>query len=101
MARELWILKWILNQFFMERRATMEEQSVIHSTFVIERSYPATPERVFGAFADPTRKRRWFVDGGGHNVEHYELDFRVGGKECARFRLKPGTPVAGMLCTND
>jgi uncharacterized protein YndB with AHSA1/START domain len=80
---------------------TMEEQSVIHSTFVIERSYPTTPERVFGAFADPARKRRWFVDGGGHNVEHYELDFRVGGKERAQFRLKPGTPVAGMLCTND
>lgn len=25
----------------------------------IERSYPATPARVFGAFADPTQKRRW------------------------------------------
>ena len=28
----------------------MKEQSVIHSTFVIERTYPATPERVFAAF---------------------------------------------------
>jgi uncharacterized protein YndB with AHSA1/START domain len=79
----------------------MEERSVIHSTFVIERSYPATPERVFGAFADPTRKRRWFVESGGHTVEHYELDFRVGGKERARFRFKEGTPVQGLVCTND
>jgi uncharacterized protein YndB with AHSA1/START domain len=74
---------------------------VIHSTFVIERSYSATPERVFAAFADPGKKRRWFVEGGGHAVEQYELDFRVGGKEHARFRFKAGTPVAGMECIND
>ena len=80
---------------------TMEERSVIHSTFVIERSYPATPERVFAAFADPAKKRRWFVEGDGHEVEHYELDFRVGGKERARFRFKDGTPLRGIACTND
>jgi uncharacterized protein YndB with AHSA1/START domain len=79
----------------------MEKRSVIHSTFVIERSYPATPERVFGAFADPASKRRWFVEGEGHQVEHYELDFRVGGKELARFHFKEGTPVAGLACKND
>jgi uncharacterized protein YndB with AHSA1/START domain len=80
----------------------MEEQSVIHSTFVIERSYPVAPERVFAAFADPGRKRLWFAEGEGHEVEHYEMDFRVGGKERARFRLKKeGTPLQGIVCTND
>ena len=79
----------------------MEERSVIHSTFVIERSYAATPERVFGAFADPIKKRRWFVEGRAHDVEQYEMDFRVGGQERARFRFKEGTPVAGVVCTND
>jgi uncharacterized protein YndB with AHSA1/START domain len=77
----------------------MEQQSVIHSTFVIERTYPATPERVFAAFADPAKKRRWFVDGGGNEVAHYEMDFRVGGRELARFGH--GGPVKGILFTND
>ena len=79
----------------------MEKQSVIHSTFVIERSYPATPERVFAAFSDPAKKRRWFAEGGHHEVEHYQMDFRVGGKEVARFRLKEGTPLKGTAWAND
>ena len=77
----------------------MEERSVIHSTFVIERNYPVSPERVFDAFADPAKKRRWFVDGGGNQVEHYEMDFRVGGKEHARFGHSG--PVKGMVFTNE
>jgi uncharacterized protein YndB with AHSA1/START domain len=78
-----------------------KEQSVIHSTFVIERAYPVTPERVFAAFSDASLKRRWFVEGDHHKVEHYELDFRVGGKEQGRFRLGSSTPLDGTLCIND
>ena len=29
------------------------------------------------------------------------MDFRVGGKERARFRFKEGTPLKGVACTND
>ena len=79
----------------------MQEQNVIHNTFVIERSYPVTAERVFSAFCDPAKKRRWILGGGGHEVEQFAMDFRTGGKECARVRLGAGTPVAGMVCTND
>ncbi len=79
----------------------MEERSVTHSTFVIERKYAAAPERVFAAFADPAMKRRWYLDAGGRDVESYDLEFGAGGWERARFRLPAGTPVAGMVCTND
>lgn len=71
---------------------------VVHNTFTIDRPYAASPERLFTAFADPTQKRRWFVDAGGHQVERYELDFRVGGREVASFRHSGG-PVEGLTFT--
>ena len=79
----------------------MEERSVTHNTFVIERSYPATPERVFDAFADPAKKRRWFIESHSHVVEEYEMDFRPGGAEHARYRFKDGTPLAGIELTSE
>jgi uncharacterized protein YndB with AHSA1/START domain len=76
------------------------EPTITHSTFVIERHYPAPPELVYAAFADPSKKRRWFVEGEHHNVERYALDFRAGGQESSRFRFTDG-PVKGLSCTND
>ena len=46
---------------------TTTERSVTHSTFSIERKYTAKPERVFAAFADPAKKRRWFGEGEGRD----------------------------------
>jgi uncharacterized protein YndB with AHSA1/START domain len=77
----------------------MQEQSVIHNTFVIERAYPVPPERVFAALSDPPKKRRWFVDGGGNKVEYYEMQFEVGGKDRARFSHTG--PMEGIPFSNE
>ena len=78
----------------------MEERSVTHSTFVIERSYPATPERVFAAFADPAVKRRWYAERNGMAVDEFTMDFRVGGHDVARFRMPQGSPFPGTALAN-
>jgi uncharacterized protein YndB with AHSA1/START domain len=72
---------------------------VIHNTFVIEKDYPKAPEKVFAAFADTAKKKRWYAVGGAHEVVSYELDFRVGGKEVLVGKMKPGTPIAGQVLT--
>jgi uncharacterized protein YndB with AHSA1/START domain len=79
----------------------MEKLSVTHSTFVIERSYPTTPERVFAAFADPAKKRRWFAESDGFAVREFEMDFRVGGSEHSRFNMQDGTPLANDTSYQD
>lgn len=78
----------------------MPEPSTIHSTFVIERSYPKPPARVFSAFADPAKKRRWFAEGEGHDIDEFELDFRIGGSERHRYRLNEGSPFPGVSITH-
>jgi uncharacterized protein YndB with AHSA1/START domain len=74
----------------------MKEKTVIHGTFTIERNYPTTPQRVFAAFADPVKKKRWFTDPDESPVDEFEMDFRVGGKERKRFHVK-----LGFTCTNE
>jgi uncharacterized protein YndB with AHSA1/START domain len=79
----------------------MKELSAVHSTFVIERSYPKAVELVFTAFADAGKKRRWFAEGENHAVEEFEIDFRVGGTERLRYRFKEGTPFPGVAIANE
>jgi uncharacterized protein YndB with AHSA1/START domain len=63
----------------------MTERSVIHDTFVIERTYPASPSRVFAAFASREAKDAWGDTGDIAEAEpttgQAEFDFRVGGHE--------------------
>lgn len=75
----------------------MSEPSVTHSTFVIDRSYPVAPELVFAAFSDPAKKRRWYAADQAMNLEAFESDFQVGGREHKRYRFKEGTPFPGAV----
>jgi len=74
--------------------------TVTHATFTIERRYSAGPERVFAAFADPAKKRRWFAERQLRDAE-FTMDFRVGGREQTKARMGPDTPFPGVAITND
>ena len=52
-----------------------------HAHFTIERSYDAAPAEVFAAWSSAEAKWRWFAGPEDWEVEPFELDFRVGGRE--------------------
>lgn len=79
----------------------MKEQSVIHATYAIRRNYPVPRQRVFAAFSDPAKKRRWFAEGERAAMEEFQMDFRVGGQERTRSRLGENSPFPGALLGND
>jgi uncharacterized protein YndB with AHSA1/START domain len=68
------------------------ERSVTHATFVVERTYDASPARVFAAWSDPAAKARWFAGQDESGTAEWEMDFRVGGLEISR-GTAPGGPV--------
>jgi uncharacterized protein YndB with AHSA1/START domain len=78
----------------------MADQTVVHSAFVIERNYPQAPDRVFAAFEQPARKRRWYAEG-DHEIQEFEMEFRVGGSERFSYRFKEGHPIAGSAIANE
>jgi uncharacterized protein YndB with AHSA1/START domain len=69
----------------------MIRRAVVHDTFTLVREFPATPKRVFTAFADLPTKKRWFAGPEGWvPKDEHTLDFRVGGRE-----HESGGPPAG------
>jgi uncharacterized protein YndB with AHSA1/START domain len=71
----------------------------IHDTFVLDRSYPHTRDKLFRALSDPTLKARWFFI--GNEAEAFEMDFRVGGREHQRRAMGHDTPFAGRFLENE
>lgn len=77
---------------------------VNHGSFTLERHYPHAPEKVFAAFENPAKLRRWFAEGEGFELDSFTSDFKVGGRMTARFRFggNPNAPVrAGTPMGND
>jgi len=61
----------------------MTDHRVDHGSFSIERTYAASPQQVFAAWASEQEKDRWFGAGDDFlsQTDEYTLDFRVGGDE--------------------
>jgi uncharacterized protein YndB with AHSA1/START domain len=75
--------------------------TVIHDTFVIERTYAAPIAHVFAFHSDPAKKRRWYAaDTETSTVESFEMDFREGGIERNRYRMSERTPFPGAVLAN-
>ena len=70
------------------------ERSAVHASFTIERRYDAPQALVFGAWADPAAKARWFGGGTEWQPIRREQDFRVGGREHASGRWATGVATA-------
>lgn len=70
----------------------MTKRSTKHATFTIERTFAATPARVFAAYADAKFKARWFGGPDEWEKSNLALDFRVGGRESVS-----GGPTGGPI----
>ncbi|MEZ5946787.1 MAG: SRPBCC family protein [Hyphomonas sp.] len=81
---------------------TLAPRTVTHGSFSIDRVFRSAPAKVFDAFADPAKKRRWFAEGPGFHLDSFDMDFRVGGEEKSRFRFVGDKPIEeGTPCHND
>jgi uncharacterized protein YndB with AHSA1/START domain len=65
----------------------MSEYSTVHSTFSVERTYNASPARVFAAWSDPKARLQWEAVGENFTTTYTQNDFRVGGQDVSRFNF--------------
>jgi len=69
----------------------MTKRSVVHDTFVIDRTLAFKREFVYAAWTSAEAKSQWFVGPSGWEQQHREMDFRVGGRELVKGRRHNGT----------
>jgi uncharacterized protein YndB with AHSA1/START domain len=74
----------------MPKTSSSSPRSVVHATFCIERTYPASPAQVFKALTDPAAKAKWFAGGNGYTLLAREMDVRPGGREHVKGRWETG-----------
>ncbi|WP_315096974.1 SRPBCC domain-containing protein [uncultured Cellulomonas sp.] len=60
--------------------STQTTSTVAHATFVVERTFDASLDRVWDAFAVPEQHARWFGSDPGFTETEVSEDFRVGGR---------------------
>jgi uncharacterized protein YndB with AHSA1/START domain len=64
--------------------------AIYHGQFTLERTYKASPERVYNAWSDIGAKAHWFIGPEGWHEARREMDFRVGGHELLEGRFDNG-----------
>lgn len=74
----------------------MSHQSMVHRTATMERTYAASPARVFAAWADPEIRRLWGSPSDDVQIRNDAADFRVGGED-VQTCLVEGDPVATVF----
>jgi uncharacterized protein YndB with AHSA1/START domain len=74
----------------MAKTSSSSARSVVHATFRIERTYPASPAQVFKALTDPAAKAKWFTGGNGYTLLTRKMDARPGGREQVKGRWETG-----------
>jgi len=57
----------------MPKTSSSLPRSVVHATFCIERTYPASAAQVFKALTDPAAKAKWFKGGNGYTLLAREI----------------------------
>lgn len=70
----------------------MTKRSTVHESFTLERSFAASPARVWKAFSDKTQKAKWFSGPPDWPVLEDSMDFRVGGRD-----VNVGGPKGGPI----
>jgi uncharacterized protein YndB with AHSA1/START domain len=66
----------------------MSDRSVTHDTIAIERTFNASPARVFAAWASSKARARWAVPRDEWESAEESDDFRIEGREVRRFGPK-------------
>ena len=74
----------------MPKTSSSSPRSVVHATFCIERTYPASAAQVFKALTDPAAKAKWFAGGNGYTLLARVMDVRPGGREHVQGRWESG-----------
>lgn len=77
----------------MTKTSSGSPRSVVHATFCIERTYPASSAQVFNALTDPAAKAKWHTGGNGYTVLARKMDARPGGREQVKGRWESGVVV--------
>lgn len=70
---------------------------IVHATIVMERTYKASPARVFAAWEDLKARERWLAPDETIQIKYEESDFREGGRDVARCIEQDGKQFLATL----